>query len=348
MEWATLTWEWVFLIIAVFFCVFNILFFIRVRKLKVKKQDQVKQKRKLQEEIEQLEEEKNELNSQIFENKTELNSINKDIENQKKLLSEKKEQMNNLNSSIIKRTQDIANNLQKIQQEEKDKTNKRLEDYKAITQSAANTYIDSLQKDYQNAEARYKQRMNQINDEYNAAAADLRSLKQTRKAAYEAILKQKEVKQNKHNYCLIPAPIDLDDIHALQHIKQTLHKPRILSMLIWQTYWQPLAKEKFPIILQDKTKIGIYKITNIQTEECYIGQSLDIYKRWTDHCKAGLGIDTPAGNKLYKSMQEYGLQNFTFELLCQCSKQQLNDKEAYFIELYQADLYGFNGQKGIK
>jgi hypothetical protein len=52
-------------------------------------------------------------------------------------------------------------------------------------------------------------------------------------------------------------------------------------MLIWQTYWQPLAKKVFPIILQDKTKMGIYKITSLDTEECYIGQAVDIYKRWS-------------------------------------------------------------------
>ena len=78
-------------------------------------------------------------------------------------------------------------------------------------------------------------------------------------------------------------------------------------MLIWQTYFQPLAKKQFPIILQDKTRMGIYKITNLKTDECYIGQAVDIYKRWCDHCKAGLGIDTPVNNKLYKAIQEYGL-----------------------------------------
>ena len=119
-------------------------------------------------------------------------------------------------------------------------------------------------------------------------------------------------------------------------------------MLIWQTFWQPLAKQRFPIILQAKTKIGIYKITNIRTEECYIGQSLDIYKRWCQHCKAGLGIDTPVGNKLYKAIQKDGLQNFTFELIIECSKEQLNEKEKYFIELYQSDTYGYNGTGGNK
>ena len=121
-----------------------------------------------------------------------------------------------------------------------------------------------------------------------------------------------------------------------------------LSMLIWQTFYQPLAKKQFPIILQDKTKCGIYKITNIMTDECYIGQSNDIYRRWNDHCKCGLGIDTPAGNKLYQSMIQYGLENFTFELLTECSQSELNEKEKYFIELYQANSFGFNGTGGNK
>ena len=79
-------------------------------------------------------------------------------------------------------------------------------------------------------------------------------------------------------------------------------------MLIWQTYWQPLAKKQFPLILKStEIKTGIYKITNLSTGDCYIGQAIDINKRWKEHCKCGLGIDTPLGNKLYKAMMDYGL-----------------------------------------
>ena len=94
--------------------------------------------------------------------------------------------------------------------------------------------------------------------------------------------------------------------------------------------------------------IGIYKITNKINKKCYIGQSVDVYKRWNDHCKCGLGIDTPPGNKLYKAMQEYGLDKFTFELLTECNQTELNEKEKYFIELYQADTFGYNSTGGNK
>lgn len=177
---------------------------------------------------------------------------------------------------------------------------------------------------------------------------ELSNLVETEKAAKIALLKEKEEKDKIDSYRLIPSDIELEDIKVLKEMRKSLRKPRILSMLIWQTYWQPLAKVQFPIILQDKTKIGIYKITNIKTQECYVGQSVDIYKRWCEHCKAGLGIDTPPGNKLYKAIQSEGLENFTFELLSQCKQNELNERERYFIKLFQADTYGYNSNVGIK
>lgn len=178
---------------------------------------------------------------------------------------------------------------------------------------------------------------------------ELTKLKETRAAAHEALLKEQQVKDNKQQYCLIPSQSDLDDIAKLQRVKRELHKPRVLSMLIWQTYWQPLAKKQFPLILKStEIKTGIYKITNLLTGDCYIGQAIDINKRWKEHCKCGLGIDTPLGNKLYKAMMDYGLQNFAFEILEECPKQQLNEKEKFFIELYQAKDFGYNATGGNK
>ena len=305
-----------FLIAGLILCGAGIFFLVKAKSIKVIKTHQQKEQQTLQQKIKQL---------QIKYN-------------------EEEKGLNNLRIIIKQRQQEINSDYSNQVEIVKDK----LEDFKKVTRQAASHYFDTLQKDYEDAEAAHKRALAGLETEYNAAAADLEKIKKTRQAAYDAILKQNEIKQNKDNYRLIPSTLDLQDIHSLERIKQSLHKPRILSMLIWQTYWQPIAKKQFPIIIQAKTKIGIYKITNIQTDQSYIGQSLDIYKRWCQHCKAGLGIDTPAGNKLYKAIQEYGLESFTFEILCECEKEELNQKEKYFIELYQADLFGYNGNIGIK
>ena len=61
-----------------------------------------------------------------------------------------------------------------------------------------------------------------------------------------------------------------------------------------------------------------------------------------------LQIDAPKNNQLYAAAAEYGLEVFSFELLLECEPNQLNEKEKYFIELYQADTFGYNGNIGVK
>lgn len=140
---------------------------------------------------------------------------------------------------------------------------------------------------------------------------------------------------------------DINDVSLLQNIKYQFSNPRVISKLIWQTYYQPIAKVKFSSILNNQTVTGIYKITNIKNNKIYIGQAVDIYKRWCEHCKCGCGLDTPANNKLYKAMQEDGLYNFRFELLEECPRENLNEKEKYYIDLYESIVYGYNSQGGI-
>lgn len=258
---------------------------------------------------------------------------------------------------IINAEQRLSSIEEKIQQKEQQFNQKynfeeqaiqtRLKDYEDTGRRAIDQELQLKKIQCQEQKNQYEYELTLVQQEVQAEAAALQALKQTRKAAYQALLRQKEMKSKIDDYRLVPSSVELSDIKKLEKVKMELAKPRILSMLIWQTYWQPLAKIKFPIILKDKTKMGIYKITNTETNECYIGQAVDIYKRWNEHCKAGLGIDTPPGNKLYKAIQEYGLQNFTFEILLECNRDELNEKEKYFISLYQADTYGYNGNIGV-
>ena len=270
------------------------------------------------------------------------------------ILEHEYEVLKDLNSALdtdIKTNDFKIAELNKQIDDKKDQLNyfdKLIDDNKDISQQAFSAYFTTLEDQYNKIENDFDAKVKKLQNHIQQEEDELNKLKATRAAAHEAMLREQEVKDNKDAYRLIPSASDLADSRRLELVKRELNKPRILCMLIWQTYWQPLAKKQFPLILQDKTKCGIYKITNLVTDECYIGQSVDVYKRWNDHCKCGLGIDTPPGNKLYKAMQEYGLDNFTFELLTECNQTELNEKEKYFIELYQADTFGFNSTGGNK
>ena len=84
-----------------------------------------------------------------------------------------------------------------------------------------------------------------------------------------------------------------------------------------------------------KNYCGIYKITNIETGQCYIGQSVDIRTRLRDHIKAGLGIGT-WNNRFYKELAERGPESFMYEILEECDRPQLNERERYWIEFFDS------------
>lgn len=81
--------------------------------------------------------------------------------------------------------------------------------------------------------------------------------------------------------------------------------------------------------------IGIYKVTS-PTNKVYIGQSVDIEGRWVTYRK----YDFHNG-KLKNSIKSHGPENHTFEVLEECSVEELNLRERYYQDLY--DVLGPNG-----
>lgn len=80
---------------------------------------------------------------------------------------------------------------------------------------------------------------------------------------------------------------------------------------------------------------GIYKITNKINNNCYIGQSVDIERRWKQHIKNSSKTSRNSQYPLYRAFRKYGLNNFTFEILCLCDKSELTRQEEYWFLYYK-------------
>ena len=87
---------------------------------------------------------------------------------------------------------------------------------------------------------------------------------------------------------------------------------------------------------------GIYKITNIENQMCYVGQAANLADRWKQHIKRGIGAETPTENKLYPAMLKYGVENFTFEVIEECDRSMLNDREDYWQDYFHAKDFGYS------
>jgi predicted GIY-YIG superfamily endonuclease len=63
--------------------------------------------------------------------------------------------------------------------------------------------------------------------------------------------------------------------------------------LVWTEYVKPNIEETFKRI-EIKPEAGIYKLTSLINNKCYIGKSTDVKKRITDHFKSTIGIKSIA------------------------------------------------------
>lgn len=95
--------------------------------------------------------------------------------------------------------------------------------------------------------------------------------------------------------------------------------------------------------------IGIYKITNLINNKVYIGQSVFIEKRWNKHKTAGFNLNAHEYNyPLYRAIRKYGLENFSFSIIEECLREELNKKEEYWVSFYSANNpeFGYNQTAG--
>ena len=136
------------------------------------------------------------------------------------------------------------------------------------------------------------------------------------------------------------------DITELQIVRQKLKKPEILDKIIYDTYVAKPVLEMVKRVLQNSTCSGIYKITCQETKEIYIGKSTDIKNRWQQHCKTAFNCGTIASSLLHRKMQQYGIENFTFELLETVPKDKLSEREKFYIDFYKTKETGLNERSG--
>ena len=89
--------------------------------------------------------------------------------------------------------------------------------------------------------------------------------------------------------------------------------------------------------------IGIYVITNVANLKVYVGQSIDIRRRWTEHL-----LTLKRGKHFNKHLQgayaKYGKDSFIFTIVEECERKQLDDRELFWINKFNStdNKHGYN------
>ena len=272
--------------------------------------------------LKRLEEQRDQVSAEIVGKQTALQEISSKVKTYE-------EQLRNMALTNAKRYEETLMNIakdkvkaeqekmQKAAQESFEKTMAEMD----VQAEAARTQIETLTKEI----AEYSAKQVAIN---------------------EAILRQRALEEQQDFYRICLGPEVSNDVEILKAARQNLKKPEIIDKIIYDNYIAKPVLEMIKRVLQNTTCSGIYKITCIKTGEIYIGKSVDVKSRIQQHCKSAFNCGTIAHSLLHTKMKQYGIENFTFELVEQVPKEQLSEREKFFINFYQTKETGLNERNG--
>ena len=260
-------------------------------------------------------------------------------------------------SSLTAKKEEILSNIATLQKQAEESSNALYEKGYELANEKMSQAAETMSKKYKDMEESFRRDylntleecansfQQQIADKQAELAevdAQLIDLTSKLTSAVEAAKRAEELRIKQDFYRLQLSQVDIDEIARLREVTPYLRDSEPLNKVIWKVYYEKPYTDLIGRVVGPGVHTGIYKITNIENQMCYIGQAANIADRWKQHIKRGIGAETPTRNKLYPAMLELGVENFTFEIVEEVERSKLNDREDYWQEYFHAKDFGYS------
>ena len=268
------------------------------------------------------------------------------IEGQKKqLLDNYTKAVADFEETYKKKAEDKKETIEKIMNDQiqaiKDENNRQRIELDKQKKEIFDNYGEVV-KEYEEKKARAKEKYDKVMEEYDDTIA---KKKEEIQNLIKQFKKDEEAREEADFYRIAIPESFKDDIAKLKSIAAQLSKPSTLYKLIWKEYYENSFNAMTGRVLgNDADKSGIYKITNIKNQMVYIGQTTNFKNRWRTHAKRAVKAEEGTSNRLYQEMWNEGLENFTFQVIEICNKDNLTEREKFYIDFYNSKDYGYNSK----
>lgn len=196
-----------------------------------------------------------------------------------------------------------------------------------------------LNEKFQETEKTYSEKLRamelEISQKTDIIKEELKEFYRKREAIVQDTLRARELKEKENFYKIQLPQSDIEDIQLLASISQKFNRRELIPKIIWDSIASRPTQEMIKRVAGQKEG-GIYKITYIPTGEVYIGRTTNFATRFKAHVQTALGMEKAATSTLHTHMKENGFWNYTFEILEECPKEKQNEREKFYIDLYQS------------
>ena len=267
---------------------------------------------------------------------SELSNLMLDLKSIQKEIDSKKE----FNDRLRKMREEELDRL--IEEEKAHKmelVDLEVQDWAASAQEAArnnyNELVNDQEKDIELKQEQVKYLITQLAEQQSKI-----------EAVNKEILRRRAIEEKNEFYSIQISEAVKNDIEILNEIRPKLSSLEIFNKFIYDNYIGKPTKEMVQRVLSGKNPSGIYKVTNIDTHEAYIGKSVKIADRWQNHVKAAAGLGGVAESQFQRALKKYGVDKFTWEVIEEVDKDELTAREKYWITFYRTKEYGYNQREG--
>lgn len=265
-------------------------------------------------------------------------------------IKEKRGEIEILSNAAARQTEELRQEHERVKDILMDAMYESIERYRTALFDNANQQArkneEKLRHNYEVRASDYETKLEELSTEVDKEEVKLNELRRARELINQDILRQRALEEQRDFYRIIIPTDSYIDISMLQSIRQSLNKRENLDKMIYDNYIAKPTLEMIKRVLGGKAPSGIYKITRLKTGEIYIGRSTDVKTRWQQHVKTVFNCGTIARSILHQTIQKDGIENFTFELIEECSKDNLGEREKFWIDFYGSKQYGLNEKAG--
>ena len=268
-----------------------------------------------------------EYNTLVKEQKEGIRRLEKEKQTLQREINEKEE----FNKTLFRLREDELNRL--IEEKKKEKL-------AALAQWAQKKKEEQVQRiadEFTEFMLRQDELKKKYSAEVNEIKAELDSFSEKREAVNAAILRERELEEKEDFFRIVVPKEDQEDIEVFETIAPRLRNKEALNKLIFNVYIQRPMDEMIKRVTGGRDISGIYKITYLKTGEAYIGKTVHIPDRFRQHVKSSLDIGTIAHSSFHNRLKKDGLWNYTFEILEEVPKENLTEREKFYIKLYGTD-----------
>lgn len=215
---------------------------------------------KIKSEIKTIEANKTDIQLDIEILKEREQSVKNNIENLE-------DYFNNVSKVMYQKSYDLASTKMELSAE------KLSEEFQQAQENVKQEYLNTLTdcvKDFTFEIENKQKKLNKIENQ-------LKDIQNKVDNAVEAAKRAEELRQEKDFYKLQLSDIDIQEIEKLREVAPYLRDSEPLNKVIWKVYYEKPYSDLIGRIIGNNVYSGIYKITNIENEMCYVGQAV---KNW--------------------------------------------------------------------